>query len=125
MNPVNHFEITFDDKDRAMKFYKNVFGWKMMDMPEMRYVVVQTTDTDDKHMPKKPGAINGGMTQRDDTAKSPIIVVTVESIEDKISRIKSEGGSVVFPKVEVGDMGFYARVKDSEKNVIGLWEDKK
>lgn len=28
-------------------------------------------------------------------------------------------------KMEVGEMGYYARVSDTEGNVIGIWEAKK
>lgn len=27
-------------------------------------------------------------------------------------------------KMAVGDMGYYARVKDTEGNIIGVWEDR-
>ena len=32
MDKVVHFEIPVDDWDRAIKFYKNNFGWDIMDM---------------------------------------------------------------------------------------------
>ncbi len=31
---VVHFEIPFDDGDRARAFYGSVFGWSIMAMPE-------------------------------------------------------------------------------------------
>jgi predicted enzyme related to lactoylglutathione lyase len=34
MDKVVHFEIPFDDKQRAMKFYATAFGWQLSDMPE-------------------------------------------------------------------------------------------
>ena len=63
-NSVVHFEVPFDDKERAMKFYAEVFGWQMQDMPEMQYVIARTTETHDTQMIKNPGAINGGMYKR-------------------------------------------------------------
>jgi predicted enzyme related to lactoylglutathione lyase len=33
MDKVVHFEIPFDDKQRAMKFYQECFGWRLADMP--------------------------------------------------------------------------------------------
>jgi uncharacterized protein len=35
MDKVVHFEIPFDDKARAMKFYTEAFGWKLMDWAQM------------------------------------------------------------------------------------------
>lgn len=124
MDPVTHFEITYDEKERAMEFYKTVFGWKMIDMPEMQYTVVHTTETDKKGMTKKTNVINGGMMQKTDSASSPVIVVKVKSLDDTVKKVEAKGGKVVMPKVEVGDMGYYARVTDTEGNVIGIWEDK-
>src|ERR671929_237299 len=34
MDKIVHFEIPFDDKKRAMKFYSEAFGWKLTDMAE-------------------------------------------------------------------------------------------
>lgn len=124
MNPVVHFEVPFDDKSRAMKFYQDVFGWKLQDMPEMKYVMAHTTEVDEKHMPKEAGQINGGMMQRM-AGEQCMIVMKVESVDDAMGKIKSAGGQEVVPKMPVGDMGYYARAKDTEGNVIGVWEDMK
>ena len=55
MDKVVHFEIPFDDKARAMKFYSECFGWKLMDMPEMQYVMASSVEVDETQMPKEPG----------------------------------------------------------------------
>ena len=53
MDKVVHFEIPFDDKKRAMKFYADAFDWKLTDMPEMSYVVAQTAPIDEQQMPRE------------------------------------------------------------------------
>ena len=58
MDKAVHFEIPADDLERAQKFYKSVFGWKMEQFPEMEYIMIRTTPVDEKHMPVEPGAIN-------------------------------------------------------------------
>ena len=62
MDPVVHFEMPTKDKKRTAEFYSNAFGWKMNQLgAEMGdYLLAQTTETDEKMMPKQPGAINGG-----------------------------------------------------------------
>ena len=52
MDKIVHFEIPFDDKKRAMKFYSEVFGWKLTDMAEMSYVMAETVAVNDERMPK-------------------------------------------------------------------------
>src|SRR5688572_22515338 len=55
---VVHFEIPFDDKKRAMKFYTDCFGWQLTEMPEMSYVMAVSAPVGENQMPREPGAIN-------------------------------------------------------------------
>ncbi len=126
MNKVVHFEIPVDDLARAKKFYSSIFGWEITDWPMpggVTYTGVRTVSVDEKtFIPKEPGAINGGMTQRSKQVPTPIITISVSSIDEYVKKIEAAGGKEVMPKGEVPDMGFYAYVLDSEGNVIGLWE---
>lgn len=124
MDKVVHFEIPADNVDRAQKFYEEVFGWKITHVPEMNYFIVHTVDVDEKMMPKEVGAINGGITKRESN-ESVVIVIGVPSIDDHIKKAEEKGAKVVMPKMNVGDMGFYAKIEDTEGNVIGIWENKK
>jgi hypothetical protein len=123
MNKVTHFEIPFDDKERAQKFYSETFGWKFDDMPEIGYTGIMTTPADETGMPTTPGAINGGLTARDKSVATPVITIDVDSIDEYIKKVEAAGGQLVRPKGEVPQMGYYAYVKDSEGNVIGLWQN--
>jgi uncharacterized protein len=91
-------------------------------MPDMGYTMVSTTPTDDQGAPKDPGAINGGMLKREDPVTSPVITIDVDDIDKALETIGSNGGSTVQGKQSVMDMGFSAYFKDSEGNVMGLWE---
>lgn len=122
MAKVVHFEIPFDNKQRAMKFYVDTFGWKLTDMPQMSYVMAQTAEVDERQMPKEPGTINGGLFQRPKEAPNPVIYVSVDSVEEAITSVKKAGGKVVTPHTPIPGMGAYARVTDTEGNVIGLFE---
>ena len=44
---VVHFEIPFDDGDRARSFYKEAFGWQLMEMPGMGYTLVMSGPSGD------------------------------------------------------------------------------
>ena len=55
MDKIVHFEIPFDDKKRAMKFYSDVFGWKLTDMAEMSYVMAETVAIDDRSDAERAG----------------------------------------------------------------------
>ena len=120
---VVHFEIPYDDGDRARSFYKEIFDWQLVTMPEMGgYTLVMTGPSGDQG-PTEPGFINGGMLSREQGATSgPVVVVDVPSIDATLERIGASGGSTVVGKTPVGDMGFAAYFTDPEGNVIGLWE---
>jgi predicted enzyme related to lactoylglutathione lyase len=122
MAKVVHFEIPFDDKTRAMKFYTDTFGWKLTDMAEMSYVMAQSVAVDDNQMPKEPGAINGGLFPRPKDAPHPTIYVDVKSIDEALNKVKAGGGKVVTPKTPIPGMGAFARIADTEGNVLGLFE---
>lgn len=125
MDRVCHFEVPFENIERASKFYTDVFGWQIMEAPgEVPYHFAITTEVDEKMQPKEPGGINGGMYQRGDEggSKTPVIVIAVDSCEQRIKDVEAAGGSNVMGPVQVGDMGIYAQVRDSEDNIIGLWQ---
>ena len=122
MNKVVHFEIPFDNKERAMKFYSQCFGWQLQDMPEMNYVMANTTPVGADFRPTEPGAINGGLFQRPKEAPAPAIYVGVESVDDALKSAVANGGKIVTPKTQIPGMGAYGRIADPEGNVIGLFE---
>lgn len=119
MDKVVHFELPFDDKARATDFYKNLFGWNMIDTGMMDYVMVHAAKTDEQNMVAEAGAINGGMFPRVPEAPSPIVCIAVDSIDEKIKAVEAAGGKLLLPKIAIPN-GHYARVADTEGNIIGL-----
>ena len=81
--------------------------------------MIGTTPIDENNM---PGAINGGMMKRQHPVTSPLIVINVQNIEDAMKNVKKMGGEIVRGKTQVGDMGYVAYFKDTEGNIIGLWQ---
>lgn len=120
-NRVVHFEIPFDDADRASSLYADIFGWQMMPMPEMGYVMVSTGPTGDQGA-TEPGFINGGMLHREREWTAPNIVIDVANLEEALKAVEEHGGKTVVERQAVGDMGFTAYFRDSEGNLVGLWE---
>jgi predicted enzyme related to lactoylglutathione lyase len=126
MRKVVHFEIPADDVDRAKNFYGSIFGWDLqtMQMEGGEYTIVNTTPVDQQtQLPTEPGAINGGLFRRDEHITSPIITIDVDGIDDALKQVEASGGSVVTPRTEIPNMGAFAYFKDSEGNVMGLWEN--
>lgn len=123
MDKVVHFEIPVDDADRARRFYGSVFEWGLRPMEEYDYTLALTTPIDEKtQVPTEPGAINGGLTPRDAVTPAPRIVIQVDSIDESLKKVEAEGGTTLRPRAEMPGMGAYAYFKDTEGNMIGLWE---
>ena len=118
---VVHFEIAHDDGDRARSFYERAFGWKMMPMPEMGYTIV-TTGPSGEQGPTEAGFINGGMMQREEPYSGVNLVIDVDNIEDALRAVNEAGGTTVSERMAVGDMGFAAYFRDTEGNLLGVWE---
>ena len=125
MDKVIFFEIPADDLARARKFYGTVFDWKMNEIPAMHYTQVGTVEADRlgvRGTPKEPGAINGGMVERGDSVKSPVIYINVKNIDEAATTIEKNGGKIIQPRTPVGNFGFAAYFRDTEGNVVGLWQ---
>ena len=121
---VVHFEVPYDDGDRARAFYTDVFGWKLQEMPEFEYTGVSTGPTGDQGMPSEPGYIGGGMFKRMDNINRPVITINVDDMQAALATIAEHGGAQVGETMEVGEMGIAGYFTDSEGNLMGLWQNK-
>jgi predicted enzyme related to lactoylglutathione lyase len=124
-NPVVHFEMPYEDAKRVSEFYKEAFGWGMNLIPgeEMgNYVTAQTAETDENHMVKTPGTINGGFfpIKADLPAQYPSVVISVSDIKKAIEDVKKAGGKVLGEPVEIPGIGTYVSFTDTEGNRVSL-----
>jgi predicted enzyme related to lactoylglutathione lyase len=125
MDKVVHFEIPVDDRGRAKEFYATVFEWDVQDSDMgggSVYTTAGTVAVDEKMRPKESGAINGGLMDRTSDTPVPVITIGVDSIDDSLKKVEAGGGSTITPRTPIPNMGAFAYFKDSEGNVMGLWE---
>ncbi len=120
MNPVIHFEMPAENRNRMADFYTKVFGWKTQQLGEDmgHYVLVATTETDENGRPKKPGTINGGFFQKTDDmpAQYPSIVIAVEDVKKHAKDVEKAGGKVLGEPMEIPGVGLYVSFLDTEGN---------
>ena len=119
---VVHFEIPFDDGDRARTFYREAFGWTINEIPDLHYSIVRTGPVGEDGFPTEKGYIGGGMLHRESPTDRPVITVDVDDIDEALARIESLGGTTLVGRQSVGDMGYAAYFKDVEGNLMGLWQ---
>ena len=117
MPRVVHFEIQADDPERANAFYQKVFGWQAIKWSggAEDYWLLQTGPDD------QPG-INGGLLRRKGMV-GYVNTVKVESVDDTLRAVQTEGGTVVVPKMAVPHVGWLAYCKDTEDNIFGIMQD--
>ena len=84
------------------------------------YVLIHTGPTDEKGMPQEKAFINGGLMRRDPSANSPVLVIAVDDADATVERVKKSGGKLVGEIMDIPHVGRYARVQDTEGNVIGV-----
>ena len=112
---INHFEVPYDDEERAKRFYTGVFGWQFRSMDE---------DPDYFLYEAGPGGLGGGIGKRGRNAPDAVRnYIAVESIDDSLAAATANGGSVVVPKTDIG-FGWYAAITDTEGNELGLYKAK-
>ena len=121
---VVHFEIPYDDGERARKFYAEAFGWSINEIPDLHYTIVQTGPTGEGGFPTEAGYIGGGMLRRESPTDRPVITIDVEDIDEALKKIEELGGMTVLGRQDVGEMGWAAYFKDVEGNLMGLWQSR-
>jgi len=125
MNPVVHFEMPYEDRQRMADFYAESFGWQpQMLGPEMgEYVVVTTVESDEKTgRPKMPGAINGGFYKKpeDEMGQHPSVVIAVADIREAMKNVEKAGGKVMGEPMEIPKVGMYVSFIDTEGNRVSM-----
>jgi predicted enzyme related to lactoylglutathione lyase len=112
-HPIVHFEIPVDDVERAKNFYQSLFTWQITDTGQQEYHLIQTGE----------GELAGGMMKRVVPEQRPVLYVSVESVDQYVTKIQDAGGSIVVPKMAVPTMGYFAQALDTEGNVFAIWEE--
>jgi len=117
-----HFEIQADNTERAIKFYRDLFGWEFSQWGTEPYWLVKTGEKD------TPG-IDGGLMPRPGPGPADmqavnafVCIVDVADCDATAKRVPEIGGSVAVPKMPVPTIGWLAYAKDTEGNLFGFMQ---
>lgn len=119
MDPVVHFEMPYENGERAARFYQSVFGWQtQMFGEEMGHYLLVTTATSDAKPGAPAGAINGGLFPKkpDWPMQHPSIVIGVDDIRASMAKVKHAGGDVLGEPIIIPGVGEYVVFVDTEGN---------
>jgi len=119
MNGHIYFEIQADDPQRAVDFYKGVFGWKFEEVHGLpvEYWRIET------------GGARGGLLKR--PAKPPppecgtnafVCSLEVENFDETGQQIISLDGKIALPKFAVPGICWQGYFIDTEGNTFGIFQ---
>ncbi len=109
------FDIPADDPQRAKKFYRSLFGWKIEKFPGAEdYWHIDTGGPD--------GTPDGGLITRKHPEHSITNYMAVSSVDKSAAKVEKLGGTICKPKTAVPQMGYFVICRDTEDNEFALWE---
>ncbi len=111
------FEIPVRDLDRAVRFYEAILDTRLQREPfgPMELAV----------FPHQKPAPTGALVRGDGftpSAQGTVVYLHLSDIRPVLARIPAAGGEVVVDRTPLPDTGgFFARLRDVEGNVVGLF----
>jgi len=111
---IIHIEFSAKDREAAGKFYADIFGWKIQQMPEMNYATFEAE-----------GGPGGGFNPLSDENPAGTVTVYIETddIDATFAKITAKGGKVVQPKMEIPGYGWSGVFSDPTGNKVGLYTE--
>jgi predicted enzyme related to lactoylglutathione lyase len=119
MNGPSYFEIQAENTERAIKFYKEIFGWKFAEAKGLpvEYWRIETAGP------------RGGLLKRPVKTPPPeygtnayTCSMQVENFDALAEKILKLGGQVALPKFAVPGVCWQGYFIDTEGNTFGLYE---
>ena len=111
-HPIVHIEFSAKDREAAGQFYSEAFGWQIQQIPEMNYATFEAK-----------GGPGGGFNPVNDQNPAGTILVYIDSkdIDADLIKIESLGGTILVPKTEIPQVGWFAIFADLTGNQVGLY----
>ncbi len=129
--PVLHFEIQAENVDRCMAFYRDVFGWEIVDVPGMEQVywmVYPNGEAPPDGMYAGPG-IAGGMLVRPGPAAQVgapvngfVCILQVDDLDATYAKVQASGVTIALEPMDIPGVGRVFYSHDTENNIFGVLE---
>jgi predicted enzyme related to lactoylglutathione lyase len=112
-HPFNHIELSANDRQAAGQFYSELFGWKIQQMPEMNYAMVETGD-----------GLGAGLNPvtKDNPAGTTLVYVYADDLPGTLAKASSLGATPITSETEIPGYGWWAAFRDPTGNTIGLFK---
>ena len=120
-NPVVHWELMSKQPEKVADFYAKIFGWKVQNVPEIHYRLVDTLAEGEVR------GINGGIVKPDKPEPWPgnmLFYILVDDLAKYRKKIIAAGGKIHGEEQKVPRMGKFSLFTDPEGLMMGLWKAK-
>ena len=115
MPKVTHFDMSGENPEKLIPFYKSIFGWEFTRWEgPMEYWMVKTG-------PEQEPGIDGGLGKRQ-TDNRTVNTIDVSNIDAVLKQIRAKGGKIVSDKSAIPAIGWFAQFEDPEGNIFGLMQ---
>ncbi len=113
-----HFEMNFENIEKAKAFYGKVFGWTFQQFGNDAMPYWLTTTGPDG----EPGINGGFMARMPGMQPGTVNTVGVENVDVAVEAIKAAGGNIAMEKMAIPGMGWVAYGMDPEGTLFGVFE---
>lgn len=118
-NAINWFEIPVTDYERAKQFYSTILGQDIQDYPmedkPMKYGVFPCD---------MEQGVGGAIIQMEglnpSADGSTVYLNGGDDLTVALSKVEAAGGTIVMPKTDIDENGFFAQFIDTEGNRVAL-----
>jgi len=109
---IVHVEIQSNDPPTTTRFFREVFGWKIREMPEMDYTLWNAAS----------GPGGGFMKPQEGMSPGTLNHIFSKEIESDARKIQAAGGAILMPKTEIPKVGWFAVFREPGGAVLGLFQ---
>lgn len=112
--PVIHFEISVNNREKSTDFYTRLFDWKTQSPPGFDYTLVE---------PAGDKSIGGGIGPTMPGQKPSVtFYVSVDDLQAYLDKAEKLGGKTIMPPTPIPGIGASAMFADLDGNIIGLFK---
>ncbi len=111
---IVHVELSSKDREASGKFYHDLFGWEIQQIPDSNYATFMTSE----------GQPGGGFNQvsAENPAGTILVYIDTDNIGDTLDAVERLGGKVVSQPMPIPGIGLFAYFKDPTGNTLALLE---
>jgi uncharacterized protein len=111
-HPIVHIELSSKDREADARFYHELFGWEIQQIPDMNYATFATGKDE-------PG---GGFNpvNPDTPAGTVMVYINTDDLDESLRKVQALGGRIVHPRMEIPGIGDFAIFSDLTGNKVAL-----